>query len=234
MENSLNNEINKSPSSKNSATAVSNSDKNSSLQLASTPEASSTTIGGVKLLQTIKFNIIEGAEDLAQVRLVLCNLTQTSLKFRLKSNQNDAVTCSPNSFGTIKPKDNFEVLLSWYQLPQYNTWIDVPPLKMIIESCLDSKNPEEEEESRAAIKFLGAVSTAEPCKPENIPKEQLLLDSRLGNYSEKTRKGTRKNNSESKSHKKSNEDKEELTNNMLYLLFFLFFLLFINYGLAKK
>ncbi|CEF69081.1 Hypothetical protein SRAE_2000373300 [Strongyloides ratti] len=234
MESSLNNETNKSPSLETAITAVSNSDKSISLKLASTPESSHTVIEKVKLLQTIKFNIIEGKEDLAQVKLVLCNLTQTSLKFRLKSNQNDAVTCCPNSFGIIKAKDNTEILLSWYRNAQYNSWIDVPPLKMIIESCLNSKNPEEEEESRTAIRFLGAVSTADPCKSRNIPTEQLLLDSRVGNFSEKTKRKINQVGSESLSQKKLKEEKEELTNNLLYFLFFLFFLLFINYGFAKK
>uniref|UniRef100_A0A0N5CHX4 Major sperm protein n=1 Tax=Strongyloides papillosus TaxID=174720 RepID=A0A0N5CHX4_STREA len=232
MENSLSIKTAKSTSSRASVTAISGSGSLTSLQLASTPQSPSTASENVKLLQTLKFNIIDGAEDLAQVRLLLCNLTPANLKFCLKSNQNDAVTCRSNPFGVIKAKDNYEILLSWYRLPEYKTWIDVPPLKMIIQSSLDSNNQEDVEESKNAIRFLGAVSTADPCKPENVPIEQLLLDSTLWYNNEKSKKG--KLSRDSKSPSKSKKDEEELVNNFLYLLIILVVLFLLILGVQKK
>uniref|UniRef100_A0A0N4Z1Z5 Major sperm protein n=1 Tax=Parastrongyloides trichosuri TaxID=131310 RepID=A0A0N4Z1Z5_PARTI len=194
-----------------------------------TPSVLTTT---ERLIQTIKFNIIATAEDVAMVKFVLCNLSTTGLKFRLKSNQNDCVTCRPSSYGVIKPKENYEIILTWYRQPTFNSWVDVPALKMILESCLDTKNPEEEEESRSLIKFLGAVSTADPCNIEDIPTEQLLLDSRIGNPSDKTRRVKRKTSTSSMN--KMKDDQEELAANIFYAFLFLIFLLIINYGLSRK
>ncbi|ETN86376.1 ABC transporter, ATP-binding protein [Necator americanus] len=117
----------------------------------------------------LTFRAIVDRPYVARVQLLLCNISDRALYFKLKSN------ALPAGSAQIAPHAQVRLVLTWTRPPQYEHWRDVPPPKLlIVTKFLDSSS--KADSSQTSIRLIARVSSTKTCYASNPPVEQLLLD----------------------------------------------------------
>ncbi|KAK5964861.1 ABC transporter ATP-binding protein [Trichostrongylus colubriformis] len=125
----------------------------------------------------LTFRAIVDRPHVARVQLLLCNISDRALYFKLKSNVDSNVSALPAGNGEIPPHSQVRLILTWTRPPNFEHWRDVPPPKLlIVTKFLDSGSASESEASQTAIRLIARVSASKTCFASNPPIEQLLLD----------------------------------------------------------
>ncbi|KAI6213433.1 hypothetical protein M3Y94_00149800 [Aphelenchoides besseyi] len=123
----------------------------------------------------LNFMKINGRPDMARVALLLCNISDRPLYYRLKSNAGVNVSALPSSSGHVAAHGSCRCVITWTRPEGVDSWANVEAPKMLL-SCrfLDGNN--ELTTDMTAIRLLAHISTKGTCLPNNPPVEQLLLD----------------------------------------------------------
>ncbi|KAK6029661.1 ABC transporter, ATP-binding protein [Ostertagia ostertagi] len=123
----------------------------------------------------LTFRAIVDRPHVARVQLLLCNISDRALYFKLKSNPGSNVSALPAGNAEIPPHSQVRLILTWTRPPHFEHWRDVPPPKLLIVTrFLDSTS--DSDASQTAIRLIARVSASKTCFASNPPIEQLLLD----------------------------------------------------------
>uniref|UniRef100_A0A0K0DHX1 DUF667 domain-containing protein n=1 Tax=Angiostrongylus cantonensis TaxID=6313 RepID=A0A0K0DHX1_ANGCA len=157
-------------------------------------EKTQTPVSGGSIRRNIKatvltFRVIVDRPNMARVQLLLCNISDRALYFKLKSNVGSNVSVRPFSSsiisvlrgiydtcdGEIPPHAQVRLVLTWTRPSNYQHWRDVPSPKLLITTrFMDAKS--DSDASTTSIRLIARVSTTKTCHASNPPVEQLLLD----------------------------------------------------------
>ncbi|KAK6012897.1 hypothetical protein OSTOST_21923, partial [Ostertagia ostertagi] len=123
----------------------------------------------------LTFHAIVDRPHVARMQLLLCNISDRALYFKLKSNPGSNISAQPAADAEIPPHSQVRLILTWTRPPHFEHWIDVPPPKLLIVTrLLDSTS--DSDASQTAIRLIARVSSSNTCSASNPPIEQLLLD----------------------------------------------------------
>ncbi|VDM50122.1 unnamed protein product [Toxocara canis] len=112
---------------------------------------------------------------MARVQLLLCNISDRPLRYKLKSESNAEISALPSGKGYVPSRGSTRLVLSWRRLKQFTSWDQAPqPKLLLITQFVDGVNPEENK--LTATRFIARVSQLEKCDAEKPPVEQLMLD----------------------------------------------------------
>ncbi|WKX99391.1 hypothetical protein Q1695_014349 [Nippostrongylus brasiliensis] len=123
----------------------------------------------------LTFRAIVDRPNVARVQLLLCNISDRALLFKLKSAEGSNVSALPAGNGEIPQHAQVRLILTWTRPPQYEHWRDVPPPKLLIVTRF-SDDKTEDESTATSIRLIARVSASKTCYASNPPIEQLLLD----------------------------------------------------------
>ncbi|VDM60798.1 unnamed protein product [Angiostrongylus costaricensis] len=143
-------------------------------------EKTQTPVSGGSVRRNIKatvltFRVIVDRPNMARVQLLLCNISDRALYFKLKSNVGSNVSALPSGDGEIPPHAQVRLVLTWTRPSNYQHWREVPSPKLLITTrFMDSKS--DSDASTTSIRLIARVSTSKTCHASNPPVEQLLLD----------------------------------------------------------
>ncbi|VDO67324.1 unnamed protein product [Haemonchus placei] len=112
----------------------------------------------------LTFRPIVDRPNVARVQLLLCNISDRALHFKLKSN------------AEIPPHSQVRLVLTWTKPPQFQHWKEVPPPKLLIVTRYLDSTGSKSDASQTAIRLIARVSSSKTCFASNPPIEQLLLD----------------------------------------------------------
>ncbi|TKR77692.1 hypothetical protein L596_018615 [Steinernema carpocapsae] len=123
----------------------------------------------------LRFMTIADRTDVARVQLLLCNISDRPLFYKLKSNVGSNVSALPSGSGHIAARGSSRCVLTWHRAPEYQTWADVEAPKMLlITRFLDGNN--ELTNDVTSTRLQARVASSGACPASNPPVEQLLLD----------------------------------------------------------
>uniref|UniRef100_A0A1I7ZDU8 ABC transporter domain-containing protein n=1 Tax=Steinernema glaseri TaxID=37863 RepID=A0A1I7ZDU8_9BILA len=123
----------------------------------------------------LRFTKILGRTDVARVQLLLCNISDRPLYYKLKSNSGSNVSALPSGSGHIAARGSARCVLTWHRPAQYATWGELDPPKMLlITRFLDGNNGLTNDVT--STRLLARVASSGSCSASNPPVEQLLLD----------------------------------------------------------
>lgn len=124
----------------------------------------------------LTFRAIVDRPHVARVQLLLCNISDRALYFKLKSNVGSNVSALPAGNAEIPPHAQVRLILTWTRPPQYDHWRDVPPPKLLIVTKFMDDTTGDNDASATSIRLIARVSSSKTCFASNPPVEQLLLD----------------------------------------------------------
>ncbi|XGW15711.1 hypothetical protein V3C99_001283 [Haemonchus contortus] len=124
----------------------------------------------------LTFRPIVDRPNVARVQLLLCNISDRALHFKLKSNVGSNVSALPAGNAEIPPHSQVRLVLTWTKPPQFQHWKEVPPPKLLIVTRYLDSTGGKSDASQTAIRLIARVSSSKTCFASNPPIEQLLLD----------------------------------------------------------
>ncbi|KAK0416839.1 hypothetical protein QR680_012713 [Steinernema hermaphroditum] len=123
----------------------------------------------------IRFMRILGEDHLARVKLLLCNISDRPLYFKVKGNSKSDVSALPSGTGHVAARGTARCILTWRRDEKSTTWADADIPKMLLITRFVDGNNELTGEA-TAIRLQARVVSSGGCTPGNPPAEQLLLD----------------------------------------------------------
>ncbi|CAD5231692.1 unnamed protein product [Bursaphelenchus xylophilus] len=123
----------------------------------------------------LRFVRIHGRPDVARVQLLLSNISDRSLFFKLKSNVGSNVSALPSGQGHVAARGSTRCVLTWHRPKKCHSWEEVdPPKLLLVTRFLDSNN--EMTADQTSTRLLAHVARTGSCPATNPPVEQFLLD----------------------------------------------------------
>lgn len=170
----LYNSIDEAP--KEVSTAVSHTPKKRSRRSRSKKRAPRSRKSVIRNKPTIlTFRVLENQLGKARCQLVLCNISERSLHFKLKSGTGSCVEAVPFGNAHIAPHSQVRLTLTWSKPEVYTSWKDAPlPKLLLITKFLDGES--EEDHSTTHTRLMARISLSRTCSSADPPVEQLLLD----------------------------------------------------------
>ncbi|VBB32864.1 unnamed protein product [Acanthocheilonema viteae] len=132
----------------------------------------------------VKFAREKKQQDLARVKLLLCNNSKRLVEWIIKSsndNIQDAYQISHHqavskASGLIKAFDTEECILIWQRPKDYNSWRELPPLKIMLEFKLIASESGKVI-GKANSKFRAGVDPDAVCTADEPPIHKVVLNS---------------------------------------------------------
>lgn len=123
----------------------------------------------------LRFLKIHGRPDVARVQLLLSNISDRALYFKLKSNVGSNVSALPSGSGHVASRGSARCVLTWHRPKNVAEWNDVEqPKLLLVTRFLDSNN--EMTNDQTSTRLIARVSSKGSCSANNPPVEQFLLD----------------------------------------------------------
>ncbi|CAD5224897.1 unnamed protein product [Bursaphelenchus okinawaensis] len=123
----------------------------------------------------LRFVTIHGRPDVARVQLLLSNISDRSLFFKLKSNVGSNVSALPAGQGHVAARGSTRCVLTWHRPKKCQSWDEVdPPKLLLVTRFLDSNNNMTKDQT--STRLLAHVASKGTCPATNPPVEQFLLD----------------------------------------------------------
>ncbi|KAI6204785.1 hypothetical protein M3Y94_00716900 [Aphelenchoides besseyi] len=123
----------------------------------------------------LRFVMVHGRPDVARVQILLCNISDRPLFFKLKSNAGSRVSALPSGSGHIASRGSARLVLSWSRPSNVSKWSEVPePKLLLITRFLNKEN--DISNDLTSTRLLAHVASKGFCPASQPPIEQLLLD----------------------------------------------------------
>ncbi|KAL3993984.1 hypothetical protein ACH3XW_19875 [Acanthocheilonema viteae] len=123
----------------------------------------------------VKFAREKKQQDLARVKLLLCNNSKRLVEWIIKSS-NDNIQAVSKASGLIKAFDTEECILIWQRPKDYNSWRELPPLKIMLEFKLIASESGKVI-GKANSKFRAGVDPDAVCTADEPPIHKVVLNS---------------------------------------------------------
>ncbi|KAI6209994.1 hypothetical protein M3Y96_00280100 [Aphelenchoides besseyi] len=107
--------------------------------------------------------------EVARIQVLLCNISDRPLFFKLKANAESHISALPSGSGHIAPRGSARVVLSWSRPSNVSNWPEEPKL-LLITRFLNKENDISNDLTCTRLLARVASKASEP------PIEQLLLD----------------------------------------------------------
>uniref|UniRef100_A0A0R3RXZ7 Major sperm protein n=1 Tax=Elaeophora elaphi TaxID=1147741 RepID=A0A0R3RXZ7_9BILA len=122
----------------------------------------------------VKFVREKTQQDVARVKLVLYNNSKRLMEWVIKCSNGNIQALSKAS-GLIKPFDTAECILLWRRSTDYNSWREIPSLKMMLQIKLISSGTGKAI-GKASSKFRAVVDPDAVCKVDKPPVHNIVLN----------------------------------------------------------
>uniref|UniRef100_A0A183V857 MSP domain-containing protein n=1 Tax=Toxocara canis TaxID=6265 RepID=A0A183V857_TOXCA len=123
----------------------------------------------------LRFVRLKNRGDVARVQLLLCNISERPLRFKLKSEGDAEIAALPSGKGCVSSRGSARLVLTWRRPKQFTSWERAPqPKLLLITQFMDGANPEENK--LTATRFIARIFGVEECDANKPPVEQLMLD----------------------------------------------------------
>uniref|UniRef100_A0A915Q825 Uncharacterized protein n=1 Tax=Setaria digitata TaxID=48799 RepID=A0A915Q825_9BILA len=171
-----------------SAKTVSSDHVNSSGTIQRLNEAIRTAQGiyGELEGETRKFAREKGQDDVARVKLTLCNNSKRLVQWSIRGAKDD-IQALPKSSGLIKAFDTNECHLIWRRPSDYNSWHELPSLKMMLQVKLIATETGKVV-GEANSKFRAVVDPDIICTADEAPVHKMVLHSEAPSVASKKKK----------------------------------------------
>uniref|UniRef100_A0A915EP56 MSP domain-containing protein n=1 Tax=Ditylenchus dipsaci TaxID=166011 RepID=A0A915EP56_9BILA len=123
----------------------------------------------------LHFLPVRGRTDIARVQLLLSNISDRSLHYKLKCSSHGNISALPSSSGQIQAKSTSRITLTLHRPENCPGWAMVKKPKMLLVTTF---NDADQKQSKADVTStrLVAVVLSEKIERTESPIEQLLLD----------------------------------------------------------
>ncbi|KHN78840.1 hypothetical protein Tcan_15762 [Toxocara canis] len=127
-----------------------------------------------KAATQVMFKSIDNRPDAARVQLILCNISDRTVFFRLRCSANAHVSALPSGSGRIGPRSSTRVILTWRRPKTVQRWFMAPRPRMVLLTryAKSTNRPAETSSTR----LIGYICEREFCTATSPPTTQLLLD----------------------------------------------------------
>ncbi|CAG9529972.1 unnamed protein product [Cercopithifilaria johnstoni] len=114
--------------------------------------------------------------DVARVQLLLSNISERPLQFKLKSEPG----ALPSSKGHIDAHGSAKCTLTWRREANVEKWSNAQQPKMLL--ILDFLRDKMKDEKHTMTRLIGKVVSGQTCDSDKPPVEQLMLDAVTNEY----------------------------------------------------
>uniref|UniRef100_A0A7E4V8V9 MSP domain-containing protein n=1 Tax=Panagrellus redivivus TaxID=6233 RepID=A0A7E4V8V9_PANRE len=133
---------------------------------------------GRKLVQAteLRFQVIENRLTVARVALLLCNISDRPLFYKLKTDVQDSLSALPSATGHIAARGSSRVVLSWNRPKDANDWANVSFPKLLLVTKFLDGNKASSGRDVTSTRLIASIDTSSKCQADRPPLEQLMLD----------------------------------------------------------
>lgn len=122
----------------------------------------------------LHFASINNRPDVARVKLLLSNISNRMLQFKLKCEPGANISALPSAKGQIDGHGSAICILTWRREKTAGSWSDAQQPKMLL--ILDFLGTKNKNTKRTLTRLIGKVRPGQQCEPLRPPIEQLMLD----------------------------------------------------------
>ncbi|VDN93765.1 unnamed protein product [Brugia pahangi] len=122
----------------------------------------------------LHFVPIKDLPDVARVQLLLSNISERPLQFKLKSEPGPDISALPSARGHINAHGSTKCILTWRREANVEKWSDAQQPKMLL--VLDFLRDKTKNEKHTLTRLIGKVVSGQTCDSDRPPIEQLMLD----------------------------------------------------------
>ncbi|VDO26447.1 Uncharacterized protein BM_BM7144 [Brugia malayi] len=122
----------------------------------------------------LHFVPINDLPDVARVQLLLSNISERPLQFKLKSEPGPDISALPSARGHINAHGSAKCILTWRREANVEKWSDAQQPKMLL--VLDFLRDKTKNEKHTLTRLIGKVVSGQTCDSDRPPIEQLMLD----------------------------------------------------------
>uniref|UniRef100_A0A915AGV1 MSP domain-containing protein n=1 Tax=Parascaris univalens TaxID=6257 RepID=A0A915AGV1_PARUN len=127
---------------------------------------------GFSRTPVVQFARVTGRPEMARLQLLLTNLDEKALKFKVKIKQGCTVTALPSGVGKLDGRSSTRVLLIWRRPVDADDWSKVKPATLLVVGEYgDDDNPESK---RRVVQRMN-VSQEKECDLGNPPEERFYF-----------------------------------------------------------
>ncbi|KAM3716187.1 Protein Ycf2 [Dirofilaria immitis] len=119
--------------------------------------------------------------DVARVQLLLSNISERPLQFKLKSEPGPDISALPSAKGHIDAHGSAKCILTWRREANVDKWSNAQQPKMLL--VLDFLHDKAKDEKHTLTRLIGKVVSGQVCDSDKPPIEQLMLDAATNEYS---------------------------------------------------
>ncbi|KAI6229719.1 hypothetical protein M3Y99_01147300 [Aphelenchoides fujianensis] len=122
----------------------------------------------------LRFVKVHGRSNLARVQLLLCNISDRPIFWKLKASNSD-ISALPSGQGHLAAHASSRCVLSWHRAAHVAKWEEAAkPKLLLVTRFLNAQN--EHTDDVTSVRLLAYVAPTGSCPATNPPVEQLLLD----------------------------------------------------------
>ncbi|VDM97406.1 unnamed protein product, partial [Thelazia callipaeda] len=118
--------------------------------------------------------------NVARVQLLLSNISDRPLRFKLKCEPGSDISALPSAKGRINGHGSSKCTLTWRREPNVEQWSQAQRPKMLL--VLDFLGDKTRDEKRTLTRLIGEVVPGLICDSNKPPVEQLMLDAVSSDY----------------------------------------------------
>ncbi|VDM08330.1 unnamed protein product [Wuchereria bancrofti] len=122
----------------------------------------------------LHFVPINDLPNVARVQLLLSNISERPLQFKLKSEPGPDISALPSAKGHISAHGSAKCILTWRREANVEKWSDAQQPKMLL--VLDFLRDKTKNEKHTLTRLIGKVVSGQTCDSDRPPIEQLMLD----------------------------------------------------------
>ncbi|KAI6229944.1 hypothetical protein M3Y99_01116400 [Aphelenchoides fujianensis] len=122
----------------------------------------------------LRFLRVSGRPEVARVQLLLCNISDRAIFWKLKASEAH-ISALPSGSGHLAARASARCVLSWHRAPGVAEWTAAaPPKLLLVTRFLNARG--EHTDDVTSTRLLARVAAGGSCAPNRPPVEQLLLD----------------------------------------------------------
>lgn len=122
----------------------------------------------------VMFKSIDNRPDAARVQLILCNISDRTVLYRLRCSANTRVSALPSGSGRMEPRSSTRIILTWHRPKTIQKWFMAPQPRMVLLTRYARRNSRPAEVN--STRLIGYICEQGFCTARNPPTIQLLLD----------------------------------------------------------
>ncbi|MFH4982896.1 hypothetical protein AB6A40_009605 [Gnathostoma spinigerum] len=128
-----------------------------------------------KRAATLRFGIIEGRPRIARVQVLLSNISERPMKYKLKCADDAHIAAMPSGTGYVSARASTRCVLTWHRDRCFTTWSDVPSPRLLLITQFVHGNGSIDA-GRTSTRLIARVREREVYASSSPPVEQLMLD----------------------------------------------------------